>query len=179
MPVNVAEAGQLSVSLIRLMKLMKSIRTHAPRPHPAIESAAYPIMFTLVEGPQRVSRLADAVHSDVSTVSRQTSALAELGLLGKVQDPDDGRVWMLSLTAEGQELVQRLKEQRAEWFSYLLQDWDHADVVAFARSVDRLTTACDRERQRFMASAVDSTGARVATADETPAATPTDEELAR
>jgi DNA-binding MarR family transcriptional regulator len=151
MPVSFEEASQLSVSLIRLMKQMKSIRAHAPRPHPSIESAAYPIMFTLVEGPQRVSSLADAVHSDVSTVSRQTSALAELGLLGKVQDPDDGRAWMLSLTEEGTELVGQLGEQRAAWFSQLLQDWDHDEVIQFSRSIDRLSAACDRERQRLTA----------------------------
>lgn len=161
MPVSTAEAGRLSISLIRLMKVMKSIRTHAPRLHPAIETAAYPIMFNLVAGPRRVSALAECVHSDVSTVSRQTSALVDHGLLEKVRDPEDGRGWLISLTSEGEDLIHRLGEQRAEWFAQLLGDWDASEVESFARSVDRLTEACERSHQRL--TAPDSDGAHQAT----------------
>lgn len=179
MPVSVDEAGRLSLSLIRLMKLLKSIRTHAPQAHPAIETAAYPIMFTLVDGPMRVSALADAVHSDVSTVSRQSSALVEHGLLGKVQDPGDGRAWMLSLTDEGDGLVRQLKQQRAQWFSGLLQGWDHDDVATFTQGVERLIASCEQERRRLTGATEASRPAAAGATDiPTDATTDLAEELA-
>lgn len=150
MSVDFNQANQLSLRLIRLMKLIKSVRSHAPRLHPAVESAAYPIMFNLVDGPKRVSSVADCVHSDVSTVSRQASCLAAYGLLEKLQDPEDGRVWMLSLTTEGKELVEDLAQQRGEWFRRALQEWDATEVEQFSRLLERLTLGCEHEYERLM-----------------------------
>src|SRR4051794_35740785 len=39
----------------------------------------------------RVSALAEVLHSDVSTVSRQVSTLVDLGFVRRGPDPDDGR----------------------------------------------------------------------------------------
>ena len=73
-------AAQLSHELVRLMKLFQSLRQHAPRLHPGVDTASYPILFNLADGPRRVSDLAGCVHSDVSTVSRQVTGLVTHGL---------------------------------------------------------------------------------------------------
>ena len=91
-------AAQLSHELVRLMKLFQSLRQHAPRLHPGVDTASYPILFNLHDGPRRVSDLAGCVHSDVSTVSRQVTGLVTHGLVEKVPDPQDGRAQVLSLT---------------------------------------------------------------------------------
>ena len=80
-------AAQLSHELVRLMKLFQSLRQHAPRLHPGVDTASYPILFNLHDGPRRVSDLAGCVHSDVSTVSRQVSGLVTHGLVEKVPGP--------------------------------------------------------------------------------------------
>ena len=94
-------AAQLSHELVRLMKLFQSLRQHAPRLHPGVDTASYPILFNLHDGPRRVSDLAGRVHSDVSTVSRQVTGLVTHGLVEKVPDPQDGRAQVLSLTSAG------------------------------------------------------------------------------
>src|SRR6185436_2458083 len=109
MAISLDTATRLSTDLVRVMKLFQSMRQHAPKLHPGVEPASYPILFNLLDGPRRVSLLADCVYSDVSTVSRQVTTLVSHGLLEKVADTHDGRAFMVSLSAEGIDLVERLK----------------------------------------------------------------------
>src|SRR5665647_1881187 len=103
MAISLENATQLSTELVRVMKLFQSLRHHTPKLHPGVEPAFYPILFNLVDEPRRVSLLADCIHSDVSTVSRQVTMLVSHGLVDKVADAQDGRAFMVSLSAEGAE----------------------------------------------------------------------------
>ena len=136
MAISLDTATRLNIELVRVMKLFHSMRQHAPKVHPGVEPASYPILFNLIAGPQRVSLLAEHVYSDVSTVSRQVTTLVSHGLLDKVTDPHDGRVCMVSLSAEGAELVDHLKASRGEWFRQVLQDWEPADAEAFGDQLE-------------------------------------------
>src|SRR5829696_9342366 len=93
---------------------------------------AYPLLFNLRAQPMRVSALAEAVHTDVSTVSRQVSTLVDLGFVRRGPDPDDGRAQALSLTAEGQSLLVAIREDRDRWLQGLLADWSRDDVLSFS-----------------------------------------------
>jgi DNA-binding MarR family transcriptional regulator len=132
MAISLETATQLNIEVVRVIKLFHSMRQHAPRVHPGVEPGSYPILFSLLAGPQRVSLLAEHVYSDVSTVSRQVSTLVSHGLLDKVTDPQDGRACMVSLSLDGAELVQHLKDVRGEWFRQALHGWEPADAEAFS-----------------------------------------------
>jgi len=149
MAISLETATRLSTELVRVMKLFQSMRQHAPKLHPGVEPASYPILFNLAEEPRRVSLLADCVHSDVSTVSRQVTMLVSHGLLDKVADPLDGRAYMVSLSAEGAELVERLKAGRGEWFRQMLQDWDPADAEAFHRHLERFASSFEASKDQI------------------------------
>jgi DNA-binding MarR family transcriptional regulator len=114
-----------------------------------VEPAAYPILFNLLEGPRRVSQLAECIHSDVSTVSRQVTTLVSHGLLDKVADTQDGRAFMVSLSAEGAELVERLKASRGELFCRMLHDWDPADAQAFSDYLERFARSFEASSDLF------------------------------
>jgi DNA-binding MarR family transcriptional regulator len=119
--------------LIRVVKLLHAVRQHAPRQHPQVDPMAYPLLFNLRAQPLRVSALAEAVHSDVSTVSRQVSTLVDLGFVRRGPDPDDRRAQALSLTDEGEALLVAIREDRDRWLSGLLADWPREDVDSFTR----------------------------------------------
>jgi DNA-binding MarR family transcriptional regulator len=150
MAISLDSATRLSTDLVRVMKLFQSMRQHAPKLHPGVEPASYPILFNLLDGPRRVSLLADCVHSDVSTVSRQVSMLVTHGLLEKVADTQDGRAFMVSLSPEGTELVERLKVSRGEWFRKMLQDWEPADAEAFGAYLERFAMAFEASKPRSL-----------------------------
>ena len=77
----------LGDDLIRVVKLLHHVRQQAPRQHPQVDPMAYPLLFNLKVAPMRVSALAEAVHSDVSTVSRQVSTLVDLGFVVRGPGP--------------------------------------------------------------------------------------------
>ncbi|WP_392543963.1 MarR family winged helix-turn-helix transcriptional regulator [Oryzobacter telluris] len=122
----------LGDDLIRVVKLLHVVRQHAPRQHPQVDPMAYPLLFNLKTGPLRVSALAEVLHSDVSTVSRQVSTLVDLGFVTRGPDPDDGRAQALTLTAEGEGLLVAIRDNRDEWIRGLLADWDDDDVATFS-----------------------------------------------
>lgn len=159
MAISLESATHLSNELVRVMKLFQSMRQHAPKVHPGVEPASYPILFNLVEGPRRVSLLADCIHSDVSTVSRQVTLLASHGLLEKDADPLDGRAYVVSLSAEGRDLVERLQAGRGEWFRQMLQDWEPAEADAFNRQLTRFATSFEASRDQFKSIAFPPTAA--------------------
>jgi DNA-binding MarR family transcriptional regulator len=150
--VSLSAAADLSLTLVRIMKLFQSMRAHAPRLHAAVDATAYPVLFNLHAGPKRVSELAECVHSDVSTVSRQTTALVSHGLAEKVTDPADGRAQVITLTAEGTALIERIKASRAQWFQQILADWDPEDIAGFTAYLDRFGDALEASRARALAS---------------------------
>jgi len=149
MVIGLENATQLSTELVRVMKLFQSLRHHTPKLHPGVEPASYPILFNLVDEPRRVSLLADCIHSDVSTVSRQVTMLVAHGLVDKVADAQDGRAFMVSLSAEGAELVERVKSARGEWFRQMLHDWEPADAEAFTGYLERFAVSFDTSKELY------------------------------
>ena len=122
----------LGDDLVRVVKLLHHVRQQSPRQHPQVDPMAYPILFNLKAGPLRVSALADAIHSDVSTVSRQVSTLVDLGFVRRGPDPHDGRAQALALTDEGDALLVSIREGRDQWLRGLLADWPADDITSFS-----------------------------------------------
>ncbi|GAB3494677.1 MarR family winged helix-turn-helix transcriptional regulator [Flexivirga lutea] len=156
MPVEHAVAMELSTELIQLVKKIEAVRHHTPRVHPGIEPSSYPVIFALRRGgPARISALAETVHSDVSTVSRQVSNLVCHGLVAKVSDPDDGRAQRVALTDEGDALVQRLQDGRGQWFQQMLADWDDAKARDFTRYLHEFIAALTAQLDQARAQGAD------------------------
>jgi len=150
-PITLEAASTLSVTMIRVIKLIKGMRHHAPTPHPGVDVGSYPVLFNIAAGPKRVSELADCIHSDVSTVSRQASNLVSQGVATKVTDPDDGRVQLITLTAEGKALLESIQAERSTWFQSLLTDWTSDEVAEFTAYLDRFGDALEASRARVLA----------------------------
>lgn len=132
-------ARQLGVELVQLVKLLVALRARAPKWHPHAETAHYPLLFRLTDGPLRVSDLANCVHSDVSTVSRQVAALAAAGLVERGADPTDRRATTIHLTTSGREALEAIAVARGNWLRELMRDWSHEQSTALLDSLRHLT----------------------------------------
>lgn len=140
MPIERSVAVEVGNQLIHVVKKVEAIRTHSPKPHRGLEPSSYPLMFVLNRGPARISALAEMVHSDVSTVSRQVSNLVSFDLAQKITDPDDGRAQQVALTQQGKDLLDNIREVRGAWLENMLQDWDNQDAQAFSEYLHRFAT---------------------------------------
>lgn len=132
MPRSGSPTAELGDDLVRVVRLLHVARQHAPRQHPQVDPMAYPLLYNLRAQPMRVSTLAEVLHCDVSTVSRQVSTLVDHGLVSRGPDPDDRRAQALTLTDAGQRLLLAIRGQRDVWIRDLLRDWDDDDVATFS-----------------------------------------------
>lgn len=130
-PDGASERSSFGDSLVRAMKLMGAVRQRAPRVHPQVDPVGYPLMFDLTGEPRRVSEIAERVHLDVSTVSRQVSALVAQGLVSRIDDPRDGRAHMLTLTDEGRALLTTIRDRRNAWLDEVTSGWSEDDIATF------------------------------------------------
>ena len=135
-------ADSVGIELIRLVKLLDRKHAHHRAENPdAVERPTYLLLVHLVkDGPQRAGTLADAVHSDPSTVSRQVAQLVRLGLVERTADPQDRRATLLAATAEGHRVFEENRRTRTERIAALLAGWDPADRHRFAELLGRFTS---------------------------------------
>jgi DNA-binding MarR family transcriptional regulator len=132
--------------LVRFMRLSKRAASRFAAAHgDGIEQAAYLILYVLVsEGPRRTTALAEAVHSDTSTVSRQVGALVRHGLVERQADPADGRACLLAATPRGIECFEAHRKARTSEMMQVLANWSNEDLRDGAELLDRLNGELER-----------------------------------
>jgi DNA-binding MarR family transcriptional regulator len=136
---ELAIAEELGHQLIRLINMTSRAKAHLTAvTNEGIERAAYALLAHLVRrGPHRTTALADAVHSDTSTVSRQVGALVRHGLVERKADPEDGRACLLVATDKGRGVFDRAKAERTGYIARLVADWPQSDQRTLVMLLDR------------------------------------------
>lgn len=156
-PGPLGEADELATQLVRLIRLLdRTQAAHLARTPNAVDRPAYLLLVCLVKGgPQRVGGLAEAVHSDPSTVSRQIGQLVRLGLVERTADPRDGRATLLAATAEGRRVFEENRRNRNERVAEMIGDWvpeDRRTLITllgrFTSAMEQVLSATPRERPR-------------------------------
>jgi DNA-binding MarR family transcriptional regulator len=138
-------ADELGHQLVRLVRLINRAKSQVTKQGPdGIERAAYTILFCLIhDGPQRTSRLAEALHSEISTISRQSSSLVQHGLVERQADPEDGRACLLAPTAEGLRVFEENRKQRNQWLAECLANWNEEDRQTLNTLFGRLNSGIE------------------------------------
>lgn len=119
----------------------------------------YPLFVLLrhfCHDPERawtVSGLTAAFETEQPGMTKKVQKLRKLGLLESHRDGSDRRKRWLRVTPAGvrlrDELVRRLEPDR----EHIFRGWSRAEVAALHRSLDRLRTRLDEERDSVIASA--------------------------
>ncbi|SDN33899.1 MarR family winged helix-turn-helix transcriptional regulator [Allokutzneria albata] len=137
---DLAIADELGMALVRLNRVQACIAGHASR-NGGIDKSSFVLLATLVgQGPTRSSALAEAVHSDPSTISRQVAQLVKDGLVERRADPVDGRATLLAATDAGLELLRVHRRRRNEAIAGMVADWSAADRRLFAELLGRFAS---------------------------------------
>ncbi|AGZ40073.1 MarR family winged helix-turn-helix transcriptional regulator [Actinoplanes friuliensis] len=134
-----AALGMIETNVAMLMRLGEATRRSSPRPHRALDRAAYVILRFLQEaGPQNVSAVATRLNLDGSTVTRQVGALHRDGLVERSADPEDGRGTVIAATDKGLSQVDKVSQARRELYGSVLKDWSPKERRELAVTLERL-----------------------------------------
>jgi DNA-binding MarR family transcriptional regulator len=127
---------ELALLLRRARRLSVSI---AAEVHPDLDATAYGMLVLLDEhGPVRAADIVGFLGLDKSTVSRQLTALTDLGLAERLPDPTDRRASLVQVTAVGHTRLTRARDDRLQHLRSVLHSWPERDVAELARLLGRL-----------------------------------------
>ncbi|MEO7196805.1 MAG: MarR family transcriptional regulator [Pseudonocardiaceae bacterium] len=130
-------ASRIGTGLARLLRLSER---SAAAYGDGLDRPSFMLLHTLVcAGPSRVTTLATAVHSDPSTVSRQTAQLVGMGLVERRADPGDGRASLLAITDAGTALLERTQQRRDDRTEAIIASWRPDEREQFAELINRFT----------------------------------------
>lgn len=97
------------------------------------------ILFALAErGRCSQKFLAEHCRLDPASLTRQLQAMESLGWISRATDPDDNRLTNVSLTDDGNAVVEEAMPKRAAFFSHALEGLDAAQIEALASALGHL-----------------------------------------
>jgi DNA-binding MarR family transcriptional regulator len=111
--------------------------TPLPVPH------AWALLELRQHGAMTVSTLAERLNIDRTNVSRLCARMESLGEIARVVHPDDGRAWLVELSAKGSRLARSVDMASSDHFGQVLERLPEASPDAFAviAALDALTAA--------------------------------------
>lgn len=132
-----AVAHQLAVLLRRVRAVS---RDAARMVHPDLDPTAYGLLIRLEEtGGARLTDLSAYFGVGKPSLSRQVAFLERLGLVDRVDEPDDRRSTRLVLSSDGAARLQSARRSRRGELRAQLERWPVEDVETLARLLARLT----------------------------------------
>ncbi|WP_298209688.1 MarR family transcriptional regulator [Ferrimicrobium sp.] len=109
-----------------------------------LDLTALTILSALADSPQsRLTSLAEALKLDLSNASRQTSLLEAAKLVEKVTDPNDRRSTLLSLSPQGQKVLDQARSDSTEFMHRIYRDWKTSELQHFAAMISKTIEAID------------------------------------
>ncbi len=106
-----------------------------------ITMAQFIILREIHHGMCSVSRLADERHISRPAISRLVDLLVNKNLVTRLENPDDRRHVSLSLTAQGEELLEELYKDTNCWMAMKMEKLNDAELNAVISALGLLRTA--------------------------------------
>jgi DNA-binding MarR family transcriptional regulator len=146
LPPSLDAASSVAESCVRLMRGFARVRSQLlALARDDVDWSAHLLITKLaLDGPLRSSALAELLHADPSTVSRQVAALVKDGFVERRADPKDGRASLLAVTERGEQVYTEHKRQRGEHYQRMLADWTEEECRQFAAMTARFSEAIDQ-----------------------------------
>lgn len=102
-------ASSIRLACMRISRRVRFESSSIVAPH------QFSVLCRLSDQPRTPRELADIEKVSAPTMTRTVAGLVEAGWVSRADDPSDGRQVILSLTADGQRLVQETRRAREGW----------------------------------------------------------------
>lgn len=135
---GVDSIGTIETELLTLVRHLETLGRKSSL-YVRVDRAGYLALRTLERlGAAHTNTLAEALHLDASTVTRQVNALADAGYVARRPDPSDGRSSLLALTPAGQKTMRQVERDRRRVLDDLVGDWEEPERDELGRALSRL-----------------------------------------
>lgn len=119
---NCCSAGGCDISLVQSHILYEIDRQHQPS----------------------IQQVAEALGTDITTFSRQIQSLIKMNLVKKSPDPNDRRVYVLSLTTEGKYVATTIDQQCNAYLAEIFSQMNDFEKETVIRSIKLLNEAMSK-----------------------------------
>lgn len=138
--------GRLETQMVVLTRRIENASRRG-RIHRRMDRAAYLIARTLDDaGPLSVNEIARRLALDGSTVTRQLTTMESRGFVTRSIHPEDGRAWIIALSADGLEEMRGVSAARREKFAAFLHGWSEHDIDQLGRLLERFNDSMEVTR---------------------------------
>lgn len=116
--------------------------------HPGLTNAAYDVCGIIWQsGSTNQDNIAKALKMDKSSVAKVVNKCVNNGLVERRVNPSNRREYILTLTAEGQTIVQELVDIVEQWMTEALSILSDEERNQFLKLVERVSVHTDKMNQ--------------------------------
>ncbi|WP_411680570.1 MarR family winged helix-turn-helix transcriptional regulator [Clostridium thailandense] len=120
----------IEIEMAVLQRFLASVSTYKKIGN--LDRAAYLLLHTIIyDGNTGVKSMADELHLDISTISRQVRGLEEKGYISRIADTSDRRAYFLEVTELGRKEFDYYKQHALMKVSELLKNWSDEECKIF------------------------------------------------
>ncbi|MGG3925418.1 MarR family transcriptional regulator [Metabacillus fastidiosus] len=118
--------------------LVRLTTAHSPRLG-SLDRSEYLILCELDEnGPLAINVLAEKLMLNISTASRQVGVLETKKYIHRYPDPNNGRISLMEITQEGQDILIKVQKARYAVYKEILQEWSEEELKQLENNLTRL-----------------------------------------
>ncbi|BBH23189.1 hypothetical protein Back11_45340 [Paenibacillus baekrokdamisoli] len=143
-PNDIRNIAQSTLQLIQEFKKAQDIRSDLDRVSFEI------LMLVKMKDRIRPSDLAAELDVNPSSITRRLQPLLQAGLVGILTDPEDLRSSLISLTAQGDEALNRFLERSVDGLGIILKEWGEEDIHVLAQTLGRYAESMKDWRLAYM-----------------------------
>jgi DNA-binding MarR family transcriptional regulator len=136
-------AGRLRLAVTRLARQLRQTADSDLSP-----TQASVLATVSAAGPVALGELAELERVASPTITKVIGLLHEKGLVTKLIDPTDRRFVRVSLTPEGEALLERTRARKTAWLARQLQDLSPAELAQLAATTEVLEHLTSRRTGR-------------------------------
>lgn len=125
----------LEVLELEIAMMVRALRTRTLEndKKQELKRASYLILLLISKnGPMGVKSIAEKLHLDISTVSRQAAGLMEDELLKKKQSETDRRSYLYDINDKGHDVILHIRQGRKQRFAKMIDQWEDEEIEEFA-----------------------------------------------
>lgn len=130
----------LEVLELEIAMMVRALRTRTVETdkNQEFKRASYLILLLISKnGPMGVKNIAEKLHLDISTVSRQAADLMEDEMLKKKISETDRRSYLYDINDKGWDMIVHIRQGRKQRFAKMIDKWEDREIEDFAHLLQK------------------------------------------